>query len=220
MQTVEFDAPIRAQSKPRSWFDQRIAGLPPWLVVSQLFFGLGWARAAAAKVISLDWWTGATVSEFVAGNDAATLGWFRGAAELAADLAPVTALAVLLTQLFVAASMVTNRAFGLALAAASLLNLSFVAIGAVNPSAFYLFGQGAMALWLIGRLKPTAALSRTLRFAVAVAVAVAAISAPFIETLHPAHVIDDPAIMLAFLGGLAAVAIELTHRALFGRSLP
>jgi hypothetical protein len=73
---------------------------------------------------------------------------------------------------------------------------------------------------LLGRAKPTVALSHKLRFAVAGAVAAAAVSVPSISTLHPAHVIDDPAVMIAFLGALSAVALELTHRLLFGRSLP
>lgn len=224
MQTVEFDAPNRPSSantpEQRSWLERRIAGLPPWLVIGQLFFGLGWARAAAAKAISVDWWTGATIEQFVASHRPLTLGWFSPVAELAAAYAPMTALLVLVAQLLIAVAMVSNRAFAWALGVASLLNLSFLAIGAIEPSAFYLFGQGAMALWLIGRRRPSAALSGALRFAVAGAVALAAISVPFIGTLHPAHVIRDPAVMMAFLGALAAIAIELTHRAVFGRSLP
>jgi thiosulfate dehydrogenase [quinone] large subunit len=156
----------------------------------------------------------------VAEHDNATLDWVAPVADLASTVAPLTAVVVAAAQLFVGLSFLTNRRFGAALVMGSLLNLAFVAIGAVNPSAFYLIGQGAMALWLIGTQRPTEAVSRGLRFGVAIGVALAAISLPFLETVHPATVIDDPAAMLATLGGLAALAGELTHRALFNRSLP
>ncbi|MGH1493001.1 MAG: hypothetical protein ACRBK7_27005 [Acidimicrobiales bacterium] len=190
------------------------------MVISQLFFGLGWARAAAAKVISIDWWTGATIDHFVADHETVTVGWASWLAQTAAANTVIVALMVLLAQLFIAGSFLTNRALGSALAVAAALNLTFLAIGAVDPSAFYLFGQGVMALWLVGRRPPSAPLSRMLRFAVAASVALAAISIPSIATIHPVEVIHDPAVMVAFISGLAAVSLELTHRAVFGYSLP
>jgi hypothetical protein len=95
-----------------------------------------------------------------------------------------------------------------------------VAVGAVNPSAFYLVGQGAVALWHLGCRPPSPALSRGLQYGVAVAVALAVVSVPFIGTIHPAGVIDDPAVMMAMLAGLTAVGAEMTHRAVFRTGLP
>jgi hypothetical protein len=190
------------------------------LVITQLFFGLGWLRATAEKVISIDWWTGATVQSFVADHAEATLPWFLPAATGAAAVAPVTSLLVLAAEAAIGLALVVNRKVAAALAAAITLNLAFVATGAVNPSAFYLIGQGAIVLWLVGRRTPSAAVSTGLRIATAVAVALAAISVPAISTIHPADVIDDPAIMVGMLGAMTALACHLTHRAMFGRNLP
>ena len=199
----------------------RWSDLPPWAVVTQLFFGLGWLRATGEKVISIDWWTGATIETFVAEHQGATLGWFQPTLDAAVGLGSAgLAVGVLATELAIGLGLVLNRGSRPALAAALALNLAFVAIGAVNPSAFYLIGQGALALWMVGRRAATPGLSRALRFTTAAAVALAAVSLPFVATVHPADVIDDPAIMVVLLGGLTALACELTHRARFGRGLP
>ncbi len=88
------------------------------------------------------------------------------------------------------------------------LNLHFMAAGAVTPSAFYLLGQGALALWACER-----AMSRTraraLRLAAGVAAFAVGVNIPFISTLHPAHVIEDPAVMFTFGGALAALTCLL-----------
>lgn len=193
---------------------------PPWLIITQIFFALGWLRAVGEKVISVDWWTGETIRLFAAEHAGTTLPWFQPIMDAAVSSAPLTALVVLLVELAVGLGLLANRRLAMALPVAIGLNLAFVAAGAVNPSAFYLVGQGAIALWLVARRPPTPGLSRGLRLATAVAVACAAVSAPAISTLHPALVIDDPAIMFAMFAGLTALACELTHRVVFGRSLP
>lgn len=194
---------------------------PPWLVVTQIFFGLGWLRAASEKVISTDWWTGNTIRGFVADHEAVTLGWFQPVLDqLVVPFAPIVAAVVLLAQLVIGVSLVTNRAAGSMLWLAMGLNLAFVATGAVNPSIFYLVGQGAILLWLFGRRQSTAMRSAALRLLTGVSVAMAIVSLPFVGTIHPAEVIDDPAIVVALFGGLTALAANLTHRAMFGRNLP
>lgn len=192
----------------------------PWVVITQLFFGLGWLRAFAEKAISIDWWTGTTIRSFVAEHEGLALPWIEPLLAVVDGVAPLMAALVLVLQLGVGLALVANRHVPRALLVAAGLNLVFLAAGAVAPSAFYLLGQGAVALWLVGRRPAEPGLSRWLRLATAVAVALAVISAPFITTLHPAQVIDDPAIMIVLLGGLTALACELTHRAVFGRSLP
>lgn len=194
---------------------------PPWLVVTQIFFGLGWLRAAAEKTISVDWWTGNTIRSFVAEHADLSLAWFAPILDqLVVPFAPLVAIGVLLSQLAIGVSLVINRGAASLLWVAMGLNLAFIAAGAVNPSIFYVVGQGAILLWLFGRKRSTASRSAALRLVTAVGVAVAAISAPFINTLHPAEVIDDPAIVLVMFGGLTALSAYLTHRAMFGRNLP
>lgn len=198
------------------WIDKR----PPAIVLTQLFFGLGWARAASEKLISSSWWSGETISAFVVEHKSSTLVWFEPVASAAWMFAPVVAVCVFVAQFAVAASMLTNKMLGLGLAVGTALNLSFIAIGAVNPSAFYVLAQGAIALWLIGSRRPTKRLSDQLRFLAAAGIAVAAVSVPSLQMPHPATVIDDPAAMMITLGGLSALVAELTHRQIFGRSLP
>lgn len=199
----------------------RATEVPPWVAVTQLFFGLGWLRAVAAKVIDPAWWTGDVIRAFVADHAALTLPWLSPfLSSFVVPLAPLVAVLVVVAQAAVGTALVTNRAVTPALVVGSLLNLVFLAAGAVAPSAFYLVAQGAVMLWRLGRRPPSRSLSRGLQVATAAAAVLAVISVPFIGTLHPADVINDPAIMLATLGGLVAVATELTHRALFRRGLP
>ncbi len=190
------------------------------MVVTQLFFGLGWLRAVGAKVIDPGWWTGGVIRAFVAEHQDVTLPWIEPLLGVVVANAPLVAVGVAVAQLLVGVGLVTNRAVMPALAVGGLLNVAFLASGAVNPSAFYLVGQGAVALWAVGRRHPSAGLSFGLQLATAVTVVLAVISAPFIATIHPAAVIDDPGMMLVLLAGLTAVASELTHRAVFGRGLP
>ncbi len=48
---------------------------PAWVVVTQVFIGLGWLRAAAEKLIEPHWWAGGTINDFLADHDDTTLGW-------------------------------------------------------------------------------------------------------------------------------------------------
>ena len=193
---------------------------PPWLIVTQIFFGLGWLRAAAEKAISVDWWTGSTIRTFVAEHEGLSLAWFEPVLDqVVVPFAPVTAAGILLAQLAIGVSLVMNRGAAVLLWLAMALNLAFIATGAVNPSIFYLVGQGAILLWLFGRQASTVFRSAALRLVTIAAAVVAAISVPFISTVHPAEVIDDPAIVLVMFGSLTALAAQLTHRAMFGRNL-
>ena len=61
----------------RALLDERTAGLPVWVVVTQVFLGLGWLRAAAEKLISGGWWRGEAIEAFLAEHEAQTLGWYQ-----------------------------------------------------------------------------------------------------------------------------------------------
>lgn len=52
----------------------RLRDLPAWVVVTEVFIGLGWLRAATEKLIDPPWWAGGTISDFLADHDAITLG--------------------------------------------------------------------------------------------------------------------------------------------------
>ena len=219
----------------RRWLDRRVIRLddgPPWVTVTRIFIGLGWLRAAAEKAISVDWWTGDTIAGFVVDHQTATLPWMRPVADLALTATPLFIIGVITAQLFVALALITHRHLTVGLVTGMLMNLGFLAIGAVNPSAFYLLTQGSLLLWVVGRQRrrPTTStssststvpitISTKLRVTSGAAVVLATISLPFVQTLHPALVIDDPAVMIATLCGLAALACDLTHRRLHGVGL-
>lgn len=190
----------------------RVGGLPAWVVVTQFFIGLGWLRAVAEKVIDPEWWTGGVITHFVFVHGDTTLAWYQPFVEaVILPAAPLIAPVVVVGQLVAGASLVTGRRMGLGLAAGIFLNLHFLASGAVAPSAFYLLAQGALVLWMAEQTLTLVSVKR-LQLVAAIAAALVGFNLPFISTLHPAAVIDDPAIMLVFGGVLTALGCVLVAR--------
>lgn len=195
-------------STRRSALD-RLDGLPSWVVLTELFIGLGWLRAVAEKLIEPAWWRGDVLEQFIADRTDMTLGWYGPfLATVVLPLAPLAAVIVVVGQLVAGVSLVTGRRLTVGLTVGMFLNLHFMAAGAVTPSAFYLLGQGALALWLCERAVSRSR-ARALRVAAGVAAFAVGVNIPFISTLHPAHVIEDPAIMFAFGGALATLTCLL-----------
>ncbi len=189
-----------------------MGGLPAWVVVTQLFIGLGWLRAVAEKVIDPGWWTGDVITRFVFVHGDTTLAWYQPFVEaVVLPAAPLIALVVVVGQLVAGASLVTGRRIGVGLATGIFLNLHFLAAGAVTPSAFYLLAQGALVLWLAEQTLTLVSLKR-LQLVAAIAAALVGFNLPFISTVHPAAVIDDPAIMLVLGGALTALGCVLASR--------
>ena len=197
---------LRWAATVRSGAATRTAGLPSWVLLIELFLGLGWLRAAAEKVIDPQWWTGDVIRGFVLEHQDQALGWYRPFLDaVVSPAALLVALAVLVLQLTAGLSLVTGRRRGLALGLGILLNLHFMAAGAVNPSVFYLLAQATLALWMVEQ-RPTITSTRRLVVVSAIATVLASASLPFISTLHPAHVIEDAAVMFVFGGALTIVA--------------
>lgn len=202
-----------AASRISELITKRLGKLPSWVVLTQLFIGLGWLRAAGAKAIDLSWWSGEYIRRFAADHQDVTLGWYQPFLDnVVLPAVPLVALVVILGQVFAGLTLVSGRYVGAGLAVGILLNLQFLAAGAVDPSAFYLLAQGAMALWLAEGSR-TAQTDKRLMVAASIAVFLGALSLPFISTLHPARVIEDPAIMFAFGGALAAMACLIAGKA-------
>ncbi|NNE96621.1 MAG: hypothetical protein HKN24_11390 [Acidimicrobiales bacterium] len=182
---------------------------PAWVVLTELFIGLGWLRAVAEKLIDQRWWRGEVLEHFVEDHAGTTLGWYGPFLDIVVlPFAPVIAAVVVLGQLVAGVSLVTGRRLTVGLAVGMFLNLHFMAAGAVTPSAFYLLGQGALVLWLSEQTVSGARI-QALRIAAAVGAFVVGLNIPFISTLHPAEVIEDPAVMFSFAGALAALTCLL-----------
>lgn len=209
---------------PATWLhrvvSQRVVGRPAWVVVAELFLGLGWLRAAAEKVIDPAWWRGELLGDFVTAQTDLALGWYRPFLDLVAgSRAAENAMVVLVLQAVVGLTLLAGRGIPMALAVGVFLNLHFVAAGAVNPSAFYLVIEGVLALWLAER--STRHLEAGLRVVATTMVALALMSVPFINTVQPAAVVHDPALMYVTLGGLTLLGCDLVHRTVTrGHGLP
>ncbi len=169
-------------------------------------------RAATEKVIDPDWWSGDVVEQFVLRNEAQTLGWFEPVTTfIVLPNLVLVSLLVLLAQFGAGLSLLTGRYLVLGLTVGVFLNLTFVATGAVDPSAFYLIIQAALFLWLVER-RATDSDGNVLSAVQVVSATIAGISVPYITTIQPAEVIHDPAVMFTFLGVLTVVVCELSRR--------
>lgn len=189
----------------------RLALLPSWVILTQLFIGLGWLRAVGEKVINPNWWTGDVIDDFLLSHSELTLSWYQPFIDVVVSPgATLIALVVVVGQLVAGLSLVSGRHLGVGLGLGMALNLHFLAAGAVTPSAFYLLAQGALVLWMAER-QPSARTSARLEVAAAVAIFLAAMSLPSISTLHPAQVIEDPAVMYVFGGTLTTMACLLAQ---------
>ncbi len=195
---------------------RRRVGLPSWVLLTQLFIGLGWLRAAAEKIIDPAWWSGEALARFLIDHDGAALGWYQPFLDgVVRPHLVVIAVVVVGAQLVAAGSLISGRVHAVGLATGVFLNLNFLAAGAVNPSAFYLVSQGGLALWLAERTRNRST-ARPLTVAAIGASVLALISLPFVDTIEPARVIDDPALMMATGGLLTVIACDSACRNLTG----
>ena len=197
------------------------------IIPLQLFLATGWLRAAIEKVIDPSWWSGDTLTAFLSEQRTEMLPWFRWFSDaMIQPTAPLVAVVVLITQLAIACCLLTNRWVTQALWAGIGLNLCFTMAGRVNPSAFYLVMQVALLFAFSRRASEAVAVRRAVLWLVP-----AALVAPFARTLHPHEVIDDPALMLAFIGVMASVTtialsftpariLDLVDGTRLGRSRP
>ncbi|BAN01664.1 hypothetical protein [Ilumatobacter coccineus] len=188
----------------------------------RIFLGFGWLRAGIEKFIDADWWTGDKLRQFLDVQRETALP-FMGPLidDLFAPLAGVIAVAVMIGQLAIGVCFVTTRWLRPALWAAITLNVVFVAMGAVDPSVFYLVIElsllAALALGVIGG-RPRRPNPSSVGAKVGVAIAML----PFVDTVHPAEVIHDPAIILVTVAmlGAATEALGWLHRPSVTSSAP
>lgn len=188
----------------RRFLHDRLA-VPPWILLVQLFIGAGWLRAAIEKIIDPAWWNGTALTGFLATHVDTALPWYRPFAEtVVVPNALAISVVVVVAQLFAAATMLSGRKLLAGIAVGAFLNLNFVAIGEVDPSIFYLICQAAILLWALQSAK-----KRTLRLLATGSAGLVALNLPFVSTLDPHAVIEDPAIILVTLGVLVAITSGL-----------
>ena len=186
------------------------------LLPLRLFLAAGWLRAATEKLIDPEWWNGHKLQTFVTAQHNEALPFFRPVMDhLIAPHAQIVAIVVVLTQLACGIAIAIGKPLRLALRWAVLLNVVFVLAGKVNPSAFYLVMEivllFAVADGTIG-VRPTSPSRRTIGLA-AISTTAAFAVVPYIRTIEPSKVIEDPAMMLVFLGMIVAITLIVRRSA-------
>ncbi len=182
------------------------------LLPLRLFLAAGWLRAGAEKVIDPKWWTGAKLRSFVGAQHDAALPFFRPVMDgLIAPHAQFVAIVVVVTQLLCGLAIAIGKPLRPALRWVFFMNLVFIMTGKVNPSAFYLVMEIVLLFAIadgVISVRPSAPSWRTVAAAGASAgLAVAVV--PYIRTIEPSKVIDDPAMMLTFTGFIVTVTLLL-----------
>jgi uncharacterized membrane protein YphA (DoxX/SURF4 family) len=186
------------------------------LLPLRIFLAAGWLRAAAEKLIDPQWWNGNKLRAFVTTQHQEALPFFRPILDhLITPGAQVVAIVVVVTQLACGLAIAIGKPLRLALQWTVVLNLVFILAGKVNPSAFYLVMEivllFAIADGTIG-VHPTTPSRRTLAMA-GLTAALALAMTPYIRTIEPAKVIDDPAMMLVFMGFVTTVTLIVRRTA-------
>lgn len=194
-------------------FLDRYQGLPTWALLIQIFLAVGWGRAALAHGLSSRWWSGAEVLEFVELETDLAIGFYRRFLDGPVTSFPVaTAVIVVATQLLVAIMLGLNTRAEWFLGVAALLNVQFIAAGAVNPSIFYLVATLAITFGRIEANGGLFSLRRQTRIAVCVGSVAVLLLIPWVKTVRPDGAIEDPALVLIFLTLLAVGGQLWVHR--------
>ena len=186
------------------------------LLPLRLFLAAGWLRAGAEKVIDPQWWNGDKLRAFLKAQHNEALPFFRPIMDnVIAPGARTVAIVVVVTQLAIGLAIAVGKPMRLALRWGFLLNVVFILAGKVNPSAFYLVMEivllFAIADGTIG-VRPSRPSWRTI-VAAGTSAALAIAVTPYIRTVAPAKVIEDPAMMLVFLGFIISVTLVVRRAA-------
>jgi hypothetical protein len=153
---------VASRSSALRLLDRRLLATPGWVVLIELFIGLGWLRAATEKLIDPSWLSGTPIDAFIIDHADLTIGWYQPVIDsVVLPNLTLVGLAVVATQVAAGVALVTGRRVGWALIAGMFLNLNFVLVGAVDPSIFYLVAQMALGMWILEQGTSAAVARRT-----------------------------------------------------------
>ncbi len=175
----------------------RFSDVPLAVLIPQVFLAIAWIRSAVAHSFESDWWNGEQIQTFAEESGELGLPFYAFLAELIlAPLASVFAVVVVAAQALLGLLLLVNVRPRVTALASIFLSTNFIMGGHVNPSVFYIIS--ALAVLSLGiDTRPPAKSWKTLsKQATVLLVLVVLLCAPFIRTMHPVDVIDDPAIVL------------------------
>ena len=194
---------------PTAW---RTGHMPAWILLPQLFLAIGWLRAGTANAITDGWWSGEKLRLFLEVDTSHAVTIYQPfLTQVVEPFAVVVAAMVCIAELVIAALLAQNRRVVGALLVAAFLNVHFMLAGVVNPSAFYLVIAMVIVLWRLEDGTSAAARRAAARRAGFAALVTTLGLAPFVTTIQPAQVIEDPAIVLIFLSVVFAIATWWAH---------
>jgi uncharacterized membrane protein YphA (DoxX/SURF4 family) len=198
--------PLRASSAHVSRGESTLSQLLV-LIPIRVFLAAGWLRAGTEKAIDARWWNGDSLRSFLDTHRANAVPTFRPIIEHAIQpYAVVVAFIVMATELACGVAITVGRPLRAALRWAVVLNTTIILCGQVNPSVFYLIMEivllMAIAEGTIGT-RPTKPSRRTFALGGVMLLAAGFLSL-HIRTIAPATVINDPAVMLAFVAVIEA----------------
>lgn len=178
------------------------------LMPLRLFLAAGWVRAGVEKMIEPSWWTGDDLRAFLVTQHDVAISFFQPFMDsVVAPMAMEIAAVVAVTEIMIGVAIGIGKPLRLALWWGIVLNVSFVLAGRVNPSAFYLIMQIVLLQAIAEGLLVRSA-RRPANWALAAAVGwflTALHFIPYVHTIEPAEVIEDPAMMLLFLSVVVGV---------------
>lgn len=199
------------------------------LLVLRVFIGLGWLRAFAEKAPDSAWRDGAAVAAFLdermARGEVAVPPYETLIVGVFLPLAPALGWLIMAGQLLVGMALLTGTLTRAALLGGLVMNVNFLLAGAPNPSGFYIVIQAALLATGAGSIlsvdawrtrgasRSAAVLPGNRRWRIVAAglgLAVTGYALMQARDLSPAGSVHDPAVLLAVLGGLAALWAILT----------
>lgn len=205
-----------------------------YLLPLRVFIGLGWLRAATEKLVDPGWYDGTELTAFLEQQLGWSQEAFPFYGVLMETVfmpgATVLGIIVILAQLFAGVSILAGYCTNAGLLVGLVMNVNFVLAGAVDPSTFYiviqlvLFFGGAGAVLSVDAAHGTDRHGplltaprreaggqgeqhpRVYGIIAAVCLLFAVAMAPYVSTLAPATVVEDPAMILVVLALFGAGA--------------
>ena len=203
------------------------------LLVLRLFIALGWLRAFAEKAPDPAWRDGGAVAAFLnrrlAWDEVALPPYEALTTGVFLPLAPALGWLIMTGQLLTGLALLSGTFTRAALLGGLFMNVNLLLAGAPNPSGFYIVIQATLLAtgagtilgvdaWRARRAARPPALAaivpndrRWLIGATGLGLAVTGYALLQARDLSPAGSVHDPAVLLAVLGGLAALWAVLTH---------
>jgi uncharacterized membrane protein YphA (DoxX/SURF4 family) len=224
--SAEHDAaPADGTTHATAFTNARVAAV---LVPLRLFVGAIWLRAAAEKILDPAWWDGAGVEAFVRtqlATGAVATEWCAWLAQnVVLTHARAVAWIVMVLETAAGLAILLGTATALFLVVGIVMNVSFLLMGAVNPSAFYVAMQATLLIGDAGSVlgfermvatdrtrmfrrvhEAVACDTRVWKLAAGGLAAIAALAAVQIDRFTPAELVRDPLAALALLAATAMV---------------